>query len=347
ASVWPVSPAPPIGYQAEIRSSPAASTEDYNISASAFYVTQQDYALVVTHKKVTENFVDATGAKITPPTGFTQGQQTSITSNDFTYTSAKALPDAYKAGGKTYKFKGWYKGTDKTALKTTKTPSYAVTYDDKDDMTAVYEEVQEITVHPGFYAEFVDEQGQAFTNPLTLSGNYTEFFRKTATSPFEATGSLYPMVGSKEATVANRYKVETKQNVLIPNDYELFSDLPTGVLNKGFALNNFDITNELKYVDKVEATTKTITLYDYETISDIGTNLLSDSATTSFTSFETVFNRETNNTFSVKARWGQSGLTRDVLPSLLFLTSANSQPRLFGFDGTSDYKQTINYKVTR
>ncbi|EKF8787110.1 WxL domain-containing protein [Enterococcus faecalis] len=347
ASVWPVSPAPPIGYQAEIRSSPAASTEDYNISASAFYVTQQDYALVVTHKKVTENFVDATGAKITPPTGFTQGQQTSITSNDFTYTSAKALPDTYKAGGKTYKFKGWYKGTDKTALKTTKTPSYAVTYDDKDDMTAVYEEVQEITVHPGFYAEFVDEQGQAFTNPLTLSGNYTEFFRKTATSPFEATGSLYPMVGSKEATVANRYKVETKQNVLIPNDYELFSDLPTGVLNKGFALNNFDITNELKYVDKVEATTKTITLYDYETISDIGTNLLSDSATTSFTSFETVFNRETNNTFSVKARWGQSGLTRDVLPSLLFLTSANSQPRLFGFDGTSDYKQTINYKVTR
>ena len=628
ASVWPVSPAPPIGYQAEIRSSPAASTEDYNISASAFYVTQQDYALVVTHKKVTENFVDATGAKITPPTGFTQGQQTSITSNDFTYTSAKALPDTYKAGGKTYKFKGWYKGTDKTVLKTTKTPSYAVTYDDqddmtavyeevatktynlpakdvyfgyvdeagnllnpadftveaelgestatesavlgkvqgtnqvtsklkklsipgksydfpvaeiktygtryvnhtipkryktmwitplatytgdktkypmpkeirknieapytivsqadgldsyklttngivygnkriywtwdtnktfyasgiysgiigrdynlsspdgtiyyylenrritenfvdasgakitpptgftqgnkvvidsenftytsakalpdtytvgdknykfkgwykgtdqtkmkttktpsyavtyddKDDMTAVYEEVQEITVHPGFYAEFVDEQGKAFTNPLTLSGNYTEFFRKTATSPFEATGSLYPMVGSKEATVANRYKVETKQNVLIPNDYELFSDLPTGVLNKGFALNNFDITNELKYVDKVEATTKTITLYDYETISDIGTNLLSDSATTSFTSFETVFNRETNNTFSVKARWGQSGLTRDVLPSLLFLTSANSQPRLFGFDGTSDYKQTINYKVTR
>ncbi|EMW5494198.1 WxL domain-containing protein [Enterococcus faecalis] len=299
------------------------------------------------NRRVTENFVDATGAKITPPTGFTQGNKVVIDSENFTYTSAKALPDTYTVGDKNYKFKGWYKGTDQTKMETTKTPSYAVTYDDKDDMTAVYEEVQEITVHPGFYAEFVDEQGKAFTNPLTLSGNYTEFFRKTAISPFEATGSLYPMVGSKEATVANRYKVETKQNVLIPNDYELFSDLPTGVLNKGFALNNFDITNELKYVDKVEATTKTITLYDYETISDIGTNLLSDSATTSFTSFETVFNRETNNTFSVKARWGQSGLTRDVLPSLLFLTSANSQPRLFGFDGTSDYKQTINYKVTR
>ncbi|EOC4730948.1 WxL domain-containing protein [Enterococcus faecalis] len=318
-----------------------------NSRQATYYTIQGPIYYYLTNRKVTENFVDASGAKITPPTGLTQGKQTVIDSENFTYTSAKALPDTYTVGDKNYKFKGWYKGTDQTKMKTTKTPSYAVTYDDKDDMTAVYEEVQEITVHPGFYAEFVDEQGKAFTNPLTLSGNYTEFFRKTATSPFEATGSLYPMVGSKEATVANRYKVETKQNVLIPNDYELFSDLSTGVLNKGFALNNFDITNELKYVDKVEATTKTITLYDYETISDIGTNLLSDSATTSFTSFETVFNRETNNTFSVKARWGQSGLTRDVLPSLLFLTSANSQPRLFGFDGTSDYKQTINYKVTR
>ncbi|EOV2571663.1 WxL domain-containing protein [Enterococcus faecalis] len=318
-----------------------------NSRQATYYTIQGPIYYYLTNRKVTENFIDASGAKITPPTGFTQGNKVVIDSENFTYTSAKALPDAYTVGDKNYKFKGWYKGTDQTKMETTKTPSYAVTYDDKDDMTAVYEEVQEITVHPGFYAEFVDEQGQAFTNPLTLSGNYTEFFRKTATSPFEATGSLYPMVGSKEATVANRYKVETKQNVLIPNDYELFSDLPTGVLNKGFALNNFDITNELKYVDKVEATTKTITLYDYETISDIGTNLLSDSATTSFTSFETVFNRETNNTFSVKARWGQSGLTRDVLPSLLFLTSANSQPRLFGFDGTSDYKQTINYKVTR
>ncbi|EPI28701.1 WxL domain-containing protein, partial [Enterococcus faecalis] len=71
-------------------------------------------------------------------------------SDNFTYTSAKALPDTYTAGDKSYQFKGWYKGTDKTALKTTKTPSYAVTYDDKDDMTAVYEEVQataEMTVN--------------------------------------------------------------------------------------------------------------------------------------------------------------------------------------------------------
>lgn len=104
----------------------------------------------LTNRKVTENFVDATGAKITPPADFTQGKQTVIDSDNFTYTSTKALPASYTADGKSYQFKGWYKGTDKTALKTTKTPSYAVTYDDKDDMTAVYEEVQataEMTVN--------------------------------------------------------------------------------------------------------------------------------------------------------------------------------------------------------
>ncbi|TKQ00173.1 WxL domain-containing protein, partial [Enterococcus faecalis] len=43
---------------------------------------------------------------------------------------------------KNSKFKRSYIGTDQTKMETTKTPSYAVTNDDKDDMTAVYEEVQ-------------------------------------------------------------------------------------------------------------------------------------------------------------------------------------------------------------
>jgi hypothetical protein len=94
------------------------------------------------NRRVTENFVDSNGTKITPPTGFTQGKQTVIDSENFTYTSAKDLPDTYTVGDKNYKFKGWYKGTDQTKMETTKTPIYAVTYDDKDDMTAVYEEVQ-------------------------------------------------------------------------------------------------------------------------------------------------------------------------------------------------------------
>lgn len=94
-----------------------------------------------TNRRVTENFVDKSGAKITPPQGFTQGNQVTITSDPFTYTASKALPNVYAAGAKTYKFVGWYKGTTKpTTLKTTATPNYLVDFDDNDDMTAVYEE---------------------------------------------------------------------------------------------------------------------------------------------------------------------------------------------------------------
>ncbi|MDP4500280.1 hypothetical protein Q9J91_12665, partial [Enterococcus faecalis] len=104
-----------------------------------------------------------------------------MTSNAFTFKQAGTLPDTYQADGKTYKFKGWYKGKTKpNTLTTTKAPSYAVTYDDNDDLNVVYEEVvpRDTWVYPGFYAEFVDEQGKAFTNPLTFSGNYTQFLRK-------------------------------------------------------------------------------------------------------------------------------------------------------------------------
>lgn len=45
----------------------------------------------VTRKQVTENFVDANGAKITAPTGFTQGNKIPMTSNTFKYTAAKAF----------------------------------------------------------------------------------------------------------------------------------------------------------------------------------------------------------------------------------------------------------------
>ncbi|MBO6318465.1 WxL domain-containing protein [Enterococcus faecalis] len=126
----------------------------------------------VTRKQVTEKFVDGTGVAITPPTGFTQNKKTPMTSNKFTYTSAKTLPDTYKAGSKTYKFKGWYKGKTKPAtLKTTKTPSYAVTYDDNDDMTAVYEEVVTKTYNlpaKDVYFGYVDEAGNLL-NPADFT----------------------------------------------------------------------------------------------------------------------------------------------------------------------------------
>ena len=67
-----------------------------------------------------------------------------MTSNDFTFKQSGTLPDTYQADGKTYKFKGWYKGKTKpSTLTTNKAPSYAVTYDGNDDLTVVYEAIQE------------------------------------------------------------------------------------------------------------------------------------------------------------------------------------------------------------
>ncbi|HGS8706095.1 TPA: WxL domain-containing protein [Enterococcus faecalis] len=105
----------------------------YSLDAPVYYH--------LTQRKVTENFVDATGAKITPPTGFTQGKQTGIDSDPYTFKQAGTLPDTYKAGTKTYKFKGWYKGKTKpSTLTTSTTPTYNTTFDGNDDMTAVYKE---------------------------------------------------------------------------------------------------------------------------------------------------------------------------------------------------------------
>ena len=95
----------------------------------------------VTRKQVTENFVDTNGTKITPPTGFTQGNQIPMTSNTFKYTATRALPASYTTGGKTYIFQGWYKGKTKpNTLTTSTTPTYNTTFDGNDDMTAVYKE---------------------------------------------------------------------------------------------------------------------------------------------------------------------------------------------------------------
>ncbi|RBS14646.1 hypothetical protein EA94_02423 [Enterococcus faecalis] len=298
----------------------------------------------LTNRKVTENFVDANGTKITPPTGFTQGKQTVINSDPYTFKQSGTLPDTYTTGGKTYKFKGWYKGKTKpNTLTTTKAPSYAVTYDDNDDLNVVYEEVTETAIYPGFYAQFVDEQGKAFTNPLTLSGNYTEYLRKTGTAVFETAGAFYPMIGKRDATVTNKYKIETTSSVAVPNNY--WTAIPVDIANRGYALNNLDITNQMKYVDKIEATNTHTTMYDYTEIVDIGVNL-NNTSQTELNAIDKNFAKQANNTFSMNAKWGD-GTFSQIIPRMLLLADNGTRPRLFGFDGTSDYKQTVNYTVTR
>ncbi|MGH2183196.1 hypothetical protein ACQ10C_16740, partial [Enterococcus faecalis] len=77
-----------------------------------------------TNRCVTKKFVDAKGTKITTTTDFTQVKQTVINSDPYTFKQSGSLPDTYTTGGKTYKFKGWYKGKTKpNSLATTKAPS--------------------------------------------------------------------------------------------------------------------------------------------------------------------------------------------------------------------------------
>ncbi|HCR3092466.1 WxL domain-containing protein [Enterococcus faecalis] len=135
----------------------------------------------LTNRRVTDNFVDTSGAKITPPTGFTQGKQTVINSDPYTFKQSGTLPDTYQADGKTYKFKGWYKGKTKpNTLTTTKAPSYPVTYDDNDDLNVVYEEIEAFDFPALTYQfGFVDESGKrvdASTIDLTYDNWYGEAF---------------------------------------------------------------------------------------------------------------------------------------------------------------------------
>ncbi|NRC73250.1 WxL domain-containing protein, partial [Enterococcus faecalis] len=162
------------GYLREIVHNP-----DKTPNKATYYTLDKPIYYYLTNRKVTENFVDASGTKITPPTGFTQGNKVVIDSENFTYTSPKALPDTYKVGDKTYKFKGWYKGKNKpTTLETSKTPSYKVTYDDTDDLNVVYEEIEAFDFPALTYQfGFVDESGKrvdASTIGLTYDKWYGE-----------------------------------------------------------------------------------------------------------------------------------------------------------------------------
>ncbi|HAP3296430.1 TPA: WxL domain-containing protein [Enterococcus faecalis] len=307
--------------------------------------------IIVDLKKVTENFVDATGAKITPPTGFTQGQQTSITSNDFTYTSTKALPDTYKASnGKTYKFKGWYKGKTKpNTLTTTKAPSYAVTYDDNDNLNVVYEEMvpQDTWIYPGFYAEFVDENGQAFNEPLTFSGSYTQFLRKVDNT-IDPTGTRTPIVGTKDTSKNNRYKIGTQSRVTMPAN---FDTQVSDIYNlRGYTIDNISITNTLNYVDKIEATTTEIPVARYP-VGYVGVNPVFNNGDPTFlNAVDKGFKKGTDNKFAMKTTFG-AGSSNTTYPRLLRVAVSDNPPEkqmvLIGFDGTQDFKQTMNYKVTR
>ncbi|MGM0175761.1 WxL domain-containing protein [Enterococcus sp. AZ159] len=158
--------------------------QGYSDNTFQMTVPKKDINLNVTHKKVTESFKDTAGATIPAPTGFTQGKQTSITSNNYTFKQAGTLPETYKASnGKTYKFKGWYKGKTKpNTLTTTKAPSYAVTYDDNDDLNVVYEEAFEFPEET-FQFGFVNQDGQLVkSDDITIAYDYSRYLTNNGTN---------------------------------------------------------------------------------------------------------------------------------------------------------------------
>ncbi len=208
---------------------------------------------VVTRKQVTEKFVDTNGVAITPPTGFTQNKKTPMTSNAFTFKQASTLPDTYQADGKTYKFKGWYKGKTKpNTLTTTKAPSYAVTYDGNDDLTVVYEEEAVTTLYPSLDVNFVDEKGVGFTPALTFSGKY----RVQRTSDRLYT-DLYDLTSKSKGSGQYTLSLNNGTMPLSPELLRVYgNDKPINGTNRlNFSLDKLAINQQLKYVNSIELDT--------------------------------------------------------------------------------------------
>ena len=228
----------------------SANTE---VNVPNYYTTNDTMYYFLENRRVTENFVDTSGAKITPPTGFTQGKKTAITSDAYTFKQAGTLPDTYTTGGKTYKFKGWYKGKTKTEpLKTTKAPSYQVTYDDNDDLNVVYEEETVTTVYPSINMDFVNEKGGAFTPALTFSGKY--YVQSTSDNVIN---NLYDVTSKNNGN--GQYTLSVN-NGSIPLSQELLKKYnngnPISVTNRlQFNVDKLTINQQLKYVDSIQLDT--------------------------------------------------------------------------------------------
>ncbi|EJF1940195.1 WxL domain-containing protein [Enterococcus faecalis] len=222
-------------------------------NAPAYYTTDDTMYYFLENRRVTENFVDTSGAKITPPTGFTQGKKTAITSDAYTFKQAGTLPDTYTTGGKTYKFKGWYKGKSiLNTLTTTKAPSYQVTYDDNDDLNVVYEEETVTTVYPSVDMNFVNEKGGAFTPALTFSGKYYA----QSTSAYLRT-DLYDVTSKNNGN--GQYTVSIN-NGSMPLSQELLKKYnngqPISATNRlQFNVDKLAIDQQLKYVDSIQLDT--------------------------------------------------------------------------------------------
>ncbi|WP_270692713.1 WxL domain-containing protein [Enterococcus malodoratus] len=126
--------------------------------------------------EVKENFVDDSGATITPPAGFTQGKLTYANAEQYTHT-LNSVPNSYTTGGNTYLLKGSYKGPTKPGTLSQSNPP-SITVDYTDSGVPNFDQEGQITV---VYAlsvklieKYVDESGMQIdpawdsTTPLDI-----------------------------------------------------------------------------------------------------------------------------------------------------------------------------------
>ncbi|WP_417632608.1 WxL domain-containing protein [Enterococcus faecalis] len=321
----------------------SATTE---INVPNYYTTNDTMYYFLENRRVTENFVDTSGAKITPPTGFTQGKKTAITSDSYTFKQAGTLPETYTTGGKTYKFKGWYKGKSiLNTLTTTKAPSYQVTYDDNDDLNVVYEEETVTTFYPSVDMNFVDEKGVNFTPALTFSGKY--YAQSTSDNVIN---NLYDVTSKNNGN--GQYTLSVN-NGSIPLSQELLkkynNGLPISSTNRlRFHVDKLTIDQQLKYVDGIQidtAQSSPLNYYGYKYTSDSSTifdpniapieyNMTTEQINSlNFSSDGTYFSNANNRFFNMNLGYSSSGGSL-----LLIMTLFNENP--------TD-KSKLVYKVTR
>ncbi|WP_445451403.1 hypothetical protein, partial [Enterococcus faecalis] len=301
----------------------------------------------LTNRKVTENFVDTNGAKITPPTGFTQGKKTAITSDAYTFKQAGTLPDTYTTGGKTYKFKGWYKGKSMlNTLTTTKAPSYQVTYDDNDDLNVVYEEETVTTFYPSLDVNFVNEKGGAFTPALTFSGKY--YVQRASDKVIT---NLYDVTSKSKGN--GQYTVSIN-NGSVPLSQELFKKYTNGYLPissnaLSFKLDKLAIDQQLKYVDSIQVETaqsSNLNQYRYEYTSGSST-IIDSSKAPMVINLSTAdinglnFSKDGTNFSNTSFRFLGMTIGGSVSSTGIYLFHTN----LFSNNPTNDSK--LVYKVTR
>ncbi|HAZ7958335.1 TPA: WxL domain-containing protein, partial [Enterococcus faecalis] len=293
----------------------------------------------LTNRRVTENFVDANGTKITPPTGFTQGKQTVINSDPYTFKQSGTLPDTYQADGKTYKFKGWYKGKTKpNTLTTTKAPSYPVTYNDDDDLTVVYEEETVTPVYPSMNVNFVDEKGVGFTPALTFSGKY----RVQRTSDMLYT-DLYDLMTKNNGNGQYTFSLNNGSMPLSPELFNAYANsIKIDGLNKLiFDFNQISIANQLKYVDNIELDTikskLNLTRYTY-----------TSTASTVF-DINQIPVESSGNSDNILSFANNNGFFTQNASALLYMDVGvvSNSIRMFGFNAKNAINSTAVYTVTR